>query len=202
MRRMLRLIPLVLLVALMAAACGGDEGESLPAGDSGTAQTDTVVDEPGTTAPTTTVTIPEAATEIPDIQINLVEFGDAGFVQIINNGDSDASLDGIILCQFPTYVDLGEVIAGGTVAAGATAQVDAATMGGLNAAGGEAALYTARDFTNPDAILGFVQWGTGGARHEVATAAGIWPAGASIEPDPAFNNIELFGDPADPESWS
>jgi ABC-type glycerol-3-phosphate transport system substrate-binding protein len=202
MRRVQRLTALVLLVALMAAACGGDDGESLTADDSGSSQTDTVEDEPGTTAPTTTVTIPEAAIEIPDLQINLVEFGATGFVQIINNGDSDASLDGIILCQFPTYIDLGEVIADGTIAAGATAQVDAATMGGLNAAGGEAALYTARDFTNPDAIFGFVQWGTGGARHEVATAAGIWPAGASIEPDPAFNNIELFGDPADPESWS
>ena len=37
---------------------------------------------------------------------------------------------------------------------------------------------------------------------DVAAEAGIWPAGASVEPDPAFNSIELFGDPADPESWS
>lgn len=202
MRRVQRLTTLVLLVALLAAGCSSDDGDSLPADDSDVSTSDTAEDDPGTTAPTTTVTIPEAATEIPDLQINLVEFGDAGFVQIINNGDSDASLDGIILCQFPTYIDLGEVIDGGTIAAGATAQVDAATLGGLNVAGGEAALYTARDFTNPDAIFGFVQWGSGGARHEVATAAGIWPAGASIEPDPAFSNIELFGDPADPESWS
>jgi hypothetical protein len=151
---------------------------------------------------TTTVTIPEAATEIPNLQINLVEFGDAGFVQIVNNGDTDASLDGIILCQFPTYVDLGEMVEGGIIPAGGAAKIDAVTMGGLNITGGEAALYTAQDFTNPDAIFAFVQWGSGGDRHEVATAAGIWPAGASIEPDPAYNNIELFGDPADPESWS
>ncbi|MEK9527166.1 MAG: hypothetical protein VWZ83_12250, partial [Acidimicrobiaceae bacterium] len=58
------------------------------------------------------------------------------------------------------------------------------------------------DVTNPDTIFGFVQWGSGGVRADVAAEAGIWPAGASVEPDPAFNSIELFGDPADPESWS
>ncbi len=204
MRRVQQLIALMLAVAMLAAACGGsdeDSEETAAVDDAADSAGDTVDDEPATTAPTTTQAIPDAAIEIPDLQINLVEFGDAGFVQIVNNGASEAVLDGIILCQFPTYVDLGEVI-GGTIAPGATAQVDAATMGGLDAAGGEAALYTARDFTNPDAIFGFVQWGTGGERHEVATQAGIWPAGASIEPDPAFGNIELFGDPADPESWS
>jgi len=202
MRRKQRWMALVLMVVMLASACGVDSDEAFPVGDPGASSTVTVDDAPGTTAVTTTVTIPEAATEIPNLQINLVEFGDAGFVQIVNNGDTDASLDGIILSQFPTYVDLGEMVEGGLIPAGGTAQIDAATMGGLNTTGGEAALYTAQDFTNPDAIFGFVQWGSGGARHEVATAAGIWPAGASIEPDPAYNNIELFGDPADPESWS
>ena len=199
---MQRLIALILAVGMLAAACGGDSGEALPAEEPDVSPTVTVDDDQGIAAATTTVTIPEAATAIPDLQINLVEFGDAGFVQIVNNGDTDASLDGIILCQFPTYVDLGEVVDGGTISAGGTVQIDAATMGGLNTTGGEAALYTAPDFSNPEAIFGFVQWGSGGTRHEVATAAGIWPAGASIEPDPAYSNIELFGDPADPESWS
>ena len=68
--------------------------------------------------------------------------------------------------------------------------------------GGEAALHSGSDVTNPDTIFGFVQWGSGGVRADVAAKAGIWPDGASVEPDPAFNSIELFGDPADPESWS
>ena len=202
MSRMQRMIASALVAVMLTAACGGKSDEPLPAGDPDASTTVTVDDDQESTAATTTVTIPEAATAIPDLQINLVEFGDAGFVQIVNNGGTDASLDGIILCQFPTYVDLGDVVEGDTIPAGGTVQIDAATMGGLNTTGGEAALYTAQDFTNPDAIFGFVQWGSGGARHEVAAAAGIWPAGASIQPDPAYNNIELFGDPADPESWS
>ena len=75
-------------------------------------------------------------------------------------------------------------------------------LGGLAVDGGEAALHSGSDVTNPDTIFGFVQWGSGGVRADVAAEAGIWPAGASVEPDPAFNSIELFGDPADPENWS
>lgn len=205
MRGMQRVAAVVLLAAMLAAACGGGDNsaeDAVPVDDSADAASDTGEEASSTTAPTTTVTIPEAATEIPDLQIDLIEFGDAGFVQIVNNGDADASVAGIFLCQFPIYIDLGEVIDGGTIAAGTHVQVDAATIGGLNIAGGEAALYSARQFTNPEAIFAFVQWGTGGARVEIAAAAGIWPSGATIEPDPAFGNIELFGDPADPESWS
>ena len=204
MRR--RLLALLAVLVLIASACGGsdnDAADDAASDDSGAGSDDSAPDdEPATTAPTTTATIPPEATEIPDLQIVFVEFGDAGYVVIANQGDEPADLDGIQLCQFPTYVDLGTVVDGATIAAGESVQIPAATIGGLRVEGGEAALYAAPDFTNPDAIFGFVQWGTGGERSEVAAEAGIWPSGASVEPDPAFNSIELFGDPADPESWS
>ena len=203
---MRRLLVLLSLFALFAAACGGsdgDDGDGGDAADSAAADEtgDTAADEPTSTAPSTTATIPPQATAIPDLQIVFVEFGDEGFVEIANVGDTDADVNGIQLCQFPTYLDIGP-IAGGTIPAGESIRVSASGIGGLSADGGEAALYSSPDFTNPEAIFGFVQWGTGGARAEVAAEAGIWPAGASIEPDPTFNSIELFGDPADPESWS
>ena len=204
---MRRLLVLLSLLALFAAACGGSDdgdGEGGDAADAAAADDSgaTAADDPTTTAPSTTATIPPQATAIPDLQIVFVEFGDAGYVEIANRGDEDADVTGIQLCQFPTYVDLGTVVDGATIAAGESVQIPAATIGGLRVEGGEAALYAAPDFTNPDAIFGFVQWGTGGERSEVAAEAGIWPSGASVEPDPAFNSIELFGDPADPESWS
>ena len=192
------------LFALVAAACGGSddaaEDGSSP-DDSGGGSEEEAASEPVETAPPTTDTIPPEAVELPDLQIVFVEFGDEGFVEIANVGDTDAEVSGIQLCQFPTYLDIGP-IAGGTIAAGESIRVQASGIGGLSADGGEAALYTSPDFTNPEAIFGFVQWGTGGARGDVAAQAGIWPAGASVEPDPSFNSIELFGDPADPESWS
>ena len=100
------------------------------------------------------------------------------------------------------HIDLGEQLGGLALGPGESVEVPAAAIGGLNIEGGEAALYSAPDFTNPEAIIAFVQWGTGGARADVAAEAGIWPADASVEPDPQFNSIELFGDPADPEAWS
>ena len=204
MRR--RLLALLAVLVLVASACGGSDNDSSDDAASddadSTADAATPEDEPATTAPTTTVTIPPEATEIPDLQIVFVEFGDAGYVVIANRGDEPADLDGIQLCQFPTYVDLGTVVDGASIPAGESVEIPAATIGGLSVDGGEAALYSAPDFTNPDAIFAFVQWGTGGARSEVAAEAGIWPSGATVEPDPAFNSIELFGDPADPESWS
>ena len=198
------LLTLFAVFALVAAACGGgDENadDDLPPVEEGVTPEGTIDSEPTETAPPTTDTIPPEAVELPDLQIVFVEFGEEGFVEIANVGDTDADVNGIQLCQFPTYLDIGP-IAGGTIPAGESIRVSASGIGGLSADGGEAALYSAPDFTNPEAIFGFVQWGTGGARAEVATEAGIWPAGASIEPDPAFNSIELFGDPADPESWS
>lgn len=198
------LLTLFAVFALIAAACGGGDdsaADDLPPDEPGVTPEGTIDAEPTETAPPTTDTIPPEAVELPDLQIVFVEFGDEGFVEIANVGDTDADVNGIQLCQFPTYLDIGP-IAGGTIAAGESIRVSASGIGGLSVDGGEAALYSSPDFTNPEAIFGFVQWGTGGARAEVAAEAGIWPAGVSIEPDPAFNSIELFGDPADPESWS
>lgn len=204
MRR--RLVALLSVLLMVAASCGGSDNDVAdgPLPDEPGVTPDATVpdDEPAPTAPSTTDTIPPEATALPDLQIVFVEFGEAGYVEIANHGDSTADLAGIQLCQFPTYVDLGTVVDGGSIPAGGSVQIPAATMGGLDVSGGEAALYSAPDFANSEAIFGFVQWGTGGARGDVAAEAGIWPAGASVEPDPAFNSIELGGDPADPESWS
>ncbi len=207
MNRSRRLIvALFALLALVAAACSSDsdDGEVAPDDDAGESSSEVVeaVDEPTTAAPTTTEASPEGTVAIHDLQITIVEFGEAGFIEIVNSGDVDVDVNGIWLCQFPSYTDLGTVVDGGVIAAGTSIQIPAGVAGGLDIAGGEAALYTSRDFTNSDEIFSYVQWGTGGGRSDVAAGAGIWPPEASVTPDPEFGNIELFGDPADPESWS
>jgi hypothetical protein len=200
MRRLL--FVLIAAAALVAAGCSSSDDDSA---DTGTDVADdaavSTTAAPEETTPPTTDTIPPEATELPDLQIVFVEFGDEGFVEIANVGTEPATVDGIQFCQFPTYFDLGPV-AGGPIAPGETIRLTASAVGGLDPAGGEAALYASSNFEDPSAILGYVQWGTGGERAGVAVEAGIWAAGATVEPDPSFNSIELFGDPADVEAWS
>lgn len=200
-----RLIALLAALALLAAACGDDSGgDDQAGGDDGapsdeTSTTSTTTTEPGTTQP-----IPDAGEALVDLQLSVVEFGPDGFVTIVNQGDEDVDLNGINLCQFPTYLDLGTVVDGGVLAAGTSVDIAAEHWGGLDAASGEAALYEGSNFASPDGMLSYVQWGAGGhERASVAAAAGLWPsADAFVTPDPAFNNIESGGFAADPESWS
>ena len=206
MHRSLRLmVGLLALFALLAAACGGsDSSDAASDDDVGSSSSDaTEVDQDSTTAaPTTTQAAPAGTVAIDGLQISIVEFGETGFIEISNTGDEAVDVNGIWLCQFPSYADLGNVVDGGVIPAGGSVQIPAGTAGALNIDGGEAALYTSRDFGNSDEIFAYVQWGSGGGRAAVAADAGIWPSGASVTPDPEFGNIELFGDPADPESWS
>ncbi len=190
----------LLVLALLAAACGGDDAdESLVGGEP---QATEAVQTSSTAS--TTVPIPQDAVPLGDLQIVGVEFGDTGFVRVQNRGTADANVNGIYICQFPQYTDLGTVVARGVIAAGATVEVPASAVGGLSDQAGEAALYANNaDFGSPDNILAYVQWGSGGARADVATAANIWAGpGVSITPDPSYDDIVLDGDPADPEAWS
>lgn len=195
--RFVRLATALLVAALSAAACGGDDADQ-PA-DPGQSPTTQALQPPSTT-----VTIPTDAVPLGDLQIVGVEFGDTGFVSVENRGSADVNVNGVYICQFPQYTDLGTVVTRGVIAAGATVEIPASAVGGLSDQGGEAALYANNaDFGSPDNILAYVQWGTGGARADVATAAGIWAGpDVSITPDPAYNDIVLTGDSADPEAWS
>jgi len=147
-----------------------------------------------TTTPPTTAAVPEGGTSIQGLHIDRVTFGLDGFVEISNTGDSDVSLDGLWLCQFPNYVPLS-----GTIAAGDVLQVAALQVGGLSPDGGEAALYSEKSFGSSTAIFDYVGWGSGGPRGEVAAQAGIWPLGANVTAPADF--IELGGAPGDPEAW-
>ena len=194
------LVMALLVLALLAAACGVDDGDETT--DPAEPQATEAVQTSSTTS--TTAPIPQGAVPLGELQIVGVEFGDTGFVRVQNRGTTDADVNGFYICQFPQYTDLGTVVARGVIAAGATVEIPASAVGGLSDQGGEAALYANNtDFGSPDNILAYVQWGAGGARADVATAAGIWAGpDVSITPDPEFNDIVLNGDPADPEAWS
>ena len=196
------LFVLAVLFTLAAASCGDDDTPSNDDAPDSPETADTTTTS--TTLPGTTAPIPEEGQALVDLQLSVVEFGDAGFVELANVGADDAELAGVHLGQDTTYVDLATVADAPSVAAGGTVQVPADAIGGLDVAGGEVALFNGADSTSADAMMSYVQWGEGGfPGAAVATEAGLWPSpDATVTPDPAFNNIESGGFPADPENWS
>ena len=199
-RRAGRLLAVLAAVALVAAACGDDS----TSGSDATTTTADAATSTTTTLPTTTAPIPEGAVALEALQLNIVEFGEAGFVEIINTGSESIPLAGVNICEWPDYADLGDVVDIESLEPGATVQVSADVLGGIDAADGEAALYDGSDFGSPDAMLSYVQWGSGDhQRATVAVAAGLWPSAADfVTPDEAVNSIESGGFAADPEGWS
>lgn len=200
-RSLARVVAVVGAFSLLVAACGDDGGtdDASPTSAPSDENTSTT-----TTAPVTTAPPPESGEALEVLQLNVVEFGDDGYVEIINTGGDEVTLAGIFICEFPDYADLGDVADATTLAGGDTLRIPAAVLGGLSADGGEAALYEGDDFGSSDAMLSYVQWGTGGhERASVAVAAGLWPAeDVFVTPDPAFPSIESGGFAADPEGWS
>jgi hypothetical protein len=200
-RRLLSRLFLVAALSLLAAACGDDGG-----GGEGAPATTAAPNEPAvtTTVPVTIAPIPETGAALSDLQLNVVEFGPEGYVEIINTGSEAIPLAGVFICEFPDYADLGDVAEVASLDAGATTRIAGEHLGGISAEDGEAALYDGDDFGSSDAILSYVQWGSGDhQRSSVAAEAGLWPAtDVFVSPDPAFNSIESGGFAAEAESWS
>ena len=201
-RSLARLVAVLGAFSLLVAACGDDGGPDDDAGPTSAPSGENT--STTTTVPATTAPPPESGEALEVLQLNVVEFGDDGYVEIINTGGDDVTLAGIFICEFPDYADLGDVADAATLAGGDTLRIPASVLGGLSADDGEAALYDGDDFASSDAMLSYVQWGTGGhERASVAVEAGLWPAeDVFVAPDPAFNSIESGGFAADPEGWS
>ena len=186
-----RMLSVFLAVVVLAAACGDDSSES----SAEPAEEPAAAEETTTSAPTTTAAIPEGGESIDGLQVTAVVFGDAGHATITNTSDADISLEGLWLCNRPSYAALS-----GSLSPGESVDVPAAGLSGLRAEAGEVGLYSSSSFESSDDMIDYVQWGTGGGRASVAVEAGLWPEGATVSP--AGDLIELFGVPGDPESWS
>ena len=162
---MRRSIAIAAAMALIVAACGdsGDTAEGPTATESGT-------QEPSITDPDT------AQGSVADLAITEVVFGD--HVTITNLGSSAVSVEGLWLCNRPSYTELPTAV----VAAGESIDIPADALGGLPASGAEAALYSSNSFGDSGAMLDYVAWGGGGGRSEVASGAGLWPSGDLVSP--------------------
>ena len=67
---------------------------------------------------------------------------------------------------------------------------------------GELAIYTDDDFTDPDDMIHYVEWGsTGHARSDVAVAAGLWTSGDFVASFDVMNSIYYDGDGITSGDW-
>ncbi len=119
--------------------------------------------------------------EETSVVLNEVQYQGEDRVEILNNGMADVDLSDYWLCLGPgTYVRIGTLtpLSGDiNLASGEYLVVNYSmpdTDGGLG-------LYNSTAFSSADALVDFVQWGSGGsARENVAVAAGQWVTGEFV----------------------
>jgi hypothetical protein len=191
---MRRVIPLVLALMLVTAACnsGNDSTTDETANSEATttsAGTATTV-APGTT---TTEALPG---EVSPLVIAAVDF-EAGIIVIRNEGSEDYDLTGHWICNRPNYSELPS----GILAPGETIEIDTAVIE-LSSSDGEVALYSSNSFGSADDILRYVQWGSDShGRTATAVAGGVWQDGDFV--DNQARNIESTGsNPVAAADWS
>ena len=174
MKICVRVLAALVVVALVAASCSSGDGDGTDA--AGSTEADSA-EETATTAVSEEVMEEEdPVVEKPVVSIAAVTFS-TSTVTISNDGDTELVLEGMFMCNRPTYVGL----AGGTVAPGATVDIDVTELD-LGSSSGEFAFYLSSDFGNAEAIVAYLQWGSGeNGRASVAVEAGLITEGEFFE---------------------
>ncbi len=148
------------------------------------------------TAPTPTTELPptpttEQATATPPVVtidasfvLSTVVFGDRGWIEVINTGPQAGNIHGHWIAIHPFYLELPSTIVevGQSVRISLDPDADpgvvvsaAGLLPVLVAPAGEVGLYSSGNFGDPNSIVDYLEWGSGGHfRSTVAIAAGIW----------------------------
>lgn len=142
--------------------------------------------------------------ETTSVVINEVRFQGEDTIEILNNGQNSLDLSNYWLCLGPgQYVEVGSL----TPVSGAIDLESGEylvlnydlpdTVGGLG-------LYSVNEFTDSDALVDFVQWGSAGsARENIAVAAEQWIAGEFVTLVSSANNSIAYDGEGDAASdWA
>jgi len=212
---------IVLLVVV--AACGGSTTASTISTPASVATTQAAAVTTATAVPVPTSTTAPDSTTIPpsppgaQFVITQVSLGVLGKVVIQNVGTEAASLDGYWLCQRPSYYQFPDVVlqpgesaaisVGGDIFVppeGAIVIDEIAAIGPFDPESGEVGLYLGSDFSSPEAIVSYVEWGSSGhGRSDVAVSAQIWPEGGFVPTTADSGAILATRIPAtDPSHWT
>lgn len=124
-------------------------------------------------------------------------------VEIKNLGTTSINVGSFILCSFPLYTTLSDM----TIVSGNLMlnQNEIVVLSGhsMNTADGELGLYITNTFTNPSAMIDYVEWGsTGHVRSNVAVSAGIWNTGDFLNFFPLAGETYMWdGGGNAPSNW-
>ncbi|NAS32786.1 hypothetical protein GTQ40_17535 [Flavobacteriaceae bacterium R38] len=117
-----------------------------------------------------------------DVVLNEVEYlGDQ--VELFNAGNVSVDVSDYFLCLGPgTYRNIGGIVNGSTTVLAPGEFLVATYDQFVNGTGGLGLYINNSDFSDPDTLADFVQWGAAGSVREVtAVAAGQWTAGEFVE---------------------
>ncbi len=112
-------------------------------------------------------------------QIVINEILPDGTVELKNTGTSIVDVSGYFLCDFPAY----QSISNSTLDCGNMMMMPGSLLtvnnfNTIDGQDGEMGLYSSPNYTNPDAMVDYVEWGsTGHQRSSVAVNANIWTDG-------------------------
>ena len=130
---------------------------------------------------------------------------DGNQVELINTGGMPVDISSYWLCDFPQYVQLSNtnIVCGGDLILNPGEVITVSSnVVTINNNDGEIGLYTTNSFSNPDAIIDYVEWGfSGHGRSDEAVAAGIWTTGDFVPSFTLGNALVYDGDGDASDDW-
>ena len=133
------------------------------------------------------------------------EINGNGEVELANTGTASQDVSSYWLCNFPAYSQMSNL----TIVCGGDLILDPGEIVTVNAgftidpADGEMGLYIINDYSDPNDIIDYVEWGSSGhQRSSVAVNANIWTAGDFAAAFTAPNSLEYDGSGDASTDWS
>jgi len=133
------------------------------------------------------------------------EINGNGEVELANIGTTSQDVSSYWLCNFPAYSQMSNL----TIVCGGDLILDPGEIVTVNAgftidpADGEMGLYIINDYSDPNDIIDYVEWGSSGhQRSSVAVNANIWTAGDFAAAFTAPNSLEYDGGGDASTDWS
>ncbi|MEE9373406.1 MAG: T9SS type A sorting domain-containing protein, partial [Saprospiraceae bacterium] len=134
----------------------------------------------------------------------LNEINANGNVELKNIGNDSIDVSSYFLCTFPVYSIIGDldIICGNVfIAPGEYLTVNASVLN-YSSSDGELGLYVDNNYTDPNSIIDYVEWGsTGHRRSSIAVSANIWSTDSTATSFANDKSLLFDGEGNNPSDW-